>query len=282
MKTNTQNQYQQAINRVVDYINSHLGEELPVTSLADLACISRFHFHRIFSSVIGEPVGTYITRLRLETAAQLLENSDNPITEIAETCGYQSLHGLSKAFKKKFNVTPSQFRMHPQRYSQIAASQTFVPITLSPSVENFPMTHLAYIRIIGKYGDKQLFTAGWKKLGDFMYRHHLLTPFTRWIGISFDSPHITQSDRCRFYACATLPARIKPEGAVGNYTVTAGRFAVYTLRGSYAGLQNMYDNIYRQNAFSLRDSVSFEEYLNNPDKKKKEEDLLTKIYIPIK
>lgn len=281
MKTNTQNQHQQSINRVVDYINSHLDEELPVTSLADLAFISEFHFHRIFSSVIGEPVGAYVTRLRLERAAQLLENTNKSITEIAETCGYQSLHALSKAFKKNFNVTPSQFRKHPQKNSQIAASQTFIPINLSPYVENFSIIHLAYVRIIGKYGDEQLFTSGWKKLGDFMYRHHLLTPCTRWIGISFDSPYITQSNRCRFYACATLPARIKPEGPVGNYTIPAGRFAVYTLRGSYNGLQNMYDNIYRHNTFSLRDSVSFEEYLNNPDKTK-EEDLLTKIYIPIK
>lgn len=76
MKTNTQNQYQQAINRVEDYINSHLGEELPVTLLADLACISRFHFHRIFSSVIGGAGWNIHNTLRLETAAQLLENPD--------------------------------------------------------------------------------------------------------------------------------------------------------------------------------------------------------------
>lgn len=281
MKESTQNQYQQAINRVVDYINSHLGEELSLTMLADLSCITQFHFHRIFSSVIGEPIGTYITRLRLETAAQQLTENTKPITDIADNCGYQSLHALSKAFKKQFGVTPSDFRKNPEEYSRIAESRIFTLFHLSPTFEKLPSQPLAYVRIIGKYGDSQLFTDGWNKLSDFVYRHNLLTPFTRWIGISFDSPHITKSDKCRFYACATVPARIKPEGAVGNYTIPAGRFAVYTHRGSYNGLQNMYDNIYRQDDFELRDSVSFEEYVNNPDRTS-EDDLLTKIYIPIK
>lgn len=281
MKEITQSQHQQAINRVVDYINSHLREELSLSALADLSCISQFHFHRIFSSVIGEPIGAYITRLRLETAAQQLTESLKPITEIAETCGYQSLHALSKAFKKQFGVTPSEFRKNPKEYSRIAKSRTFTPLNLSPSIETLPALPLAYVRIIGKYGDEQLFTEGWNKLGDFMYRYNLLTPFTRWLGISFDSPHITQSDKCRFYTCATVPARIKPEGAIGNYSIPAGRFAVYTHRGSYNGLQDMYDNIYRQSDFILRDSVSFEEYVNNPERVS-EDELLTKIYIPIK
>lgn len=281
MKESTYNQHHQAINRVVDYINNHLNEELSLTALADLSCISEYHFHRIFSSVIGEPIGAYITRLRLETAAQMLSESATSVTEIAEECGYQSLYALSKAFKKHFGVTPSQFRRNPQDYSRIHIAKTVPPLELSPSIEELPILHLAYVRIIGKYGDEQLFTEGWRALGEFMYRHNLLTPITRWMGISFDSPHITQAHKCRFYACATVPARIKPEGAIGNYTIPAGRFAVYTLRGSYSGLQNMYDNIYRQTDFELCDSVSFEEYLTNPDNTR-EEDLLTKIYIPIK
>lgn len=281
MKESTYNQHHQAINRVVDYINSHLNEELSLAALADLSCISEYHFHRIFSSVIGEPIGAYITRLRLETAAQMLSESATSVTEIAEECGYQSLYALSKAFKKHFGATPSQFRRNPQDYSRIHIAKTVPPLELSPSIEELPILHLAYVRIIGKYGDEQLFTEGWRALGEFMYRHNLLTPITRWMGISFDSPHITQAHKCRFYACATVPARIKPEGAIGNYTIPAGQFAVYTLRGSYSGLQNMYDNIYRQTDFELRDSVSFEEYLTNPDNTR-EEDLLTKIYIPIK
>lgn len=281
MKKSTQNQHQQAINRVVDYINSHLEEELSLAALADLSYISPFHFHRIFSSVIGEPVAAYITRLRLEMAAQILSDSDKPIADIAETCGYQSLHALSKAFKKNFGVPPSQFRQNPGEYSCIQLKKTFIPLNLSPAIETLQTIHLAYVRIIGQYGDEQLFAEGWANLGDYMYRHNLLTPFTKWIGISFDSPHITHSDRCRFYACATIPTRIKPEGKVGNYTIPGGKFAVYLLKGSYKGLQNMYDNIYRQTDFELRDSASFEEYINNPDRTP-ENELRTKIYIPIK
>lgn len=281
MKKSTQNQHHQAINRVVNYINSHLDEDLSLAAMADLSCTSPFHFHRIFSSVIGEPIASYITRLRLEKAAQLLADSEKSVTEIAALCGYQSVHALSKAFKRNFEATPSQFRQNPHRYSRLETQKPHIPLNLSPRIEELPMLHVAYIRIIGQYGKKQLFSESWNKLGDFMYRHNLFTPFTKLLGISFDSPHITQSNRCRFYACATVPARIKPEGTVGNYTIPSGKFAVYSLKGSYNGLQNMYDNIYRKTDFELRDAVSFEEYVNNPDSVR-EEDLVTKIYIPIK
>lgn len=176
---------------------------------------------------------------------------------------------------------PSAFRKNPTDFSRIKSIINFTPLPLDCKVGEIQEICLAYVRIVGKYGDEKLFTDGWKELASFMYRHNLLTPFTRWIGISFDSPHITQSDKCRFYACATVPKRIKAEGSIGNYTVSKGKFAVFTYRGSYNGLQNMYDNIYRQTNFEWRDSVSFEEYLNNPNQTR-EDDLLTKIYIPIK
>lgn len=282
MKESTQNLYQQAINQVVDYINSHLNEELSLDTLADISHLSPFHFHRIFSSIIGETTGAYITRLRLEMAAQQLTNTALSMSEITEICGYQSLHALSKAFKKQFNVTPSEFRNHPTHYSRIKQTRQFTPLDLCYTISELPAQHLAYARIIAKYGDEQRFREGWEKLEKYIRQHSLITTTTKYIGISFDSPHITLSEKCRFYACATVPSPIKPEGAIGSYTISAGRFAVYIHHGSYDNLQNTYDNIYRNpNKLEWRDSVSFEKYLNHPDQTE-EKNLLTNIYIPIK
>ncbi len=281
MKEETENSYNIAINRVVDYINSHLSEDLTVSKLAAQACISSFYFHRIFTSVIGEPVGAYITRLRLEMAAQQLGIPRPNLSDIAYNCGYNSKYALSKAFKKQFGVSPSVFRKNPPAYSKIKGKHSFVPVTLHPVTEVCNTLHLAYVRITGRYGDKIKFAQGWEKLKTYMHDNNLLLPTTRWIGISFDSPHITDYTRCRFYACATVPHPIKPQGAVGYYNIMAGKFAVFTLKGSYNGLQNMYDNIYREYDYQLRDDVCFEEYVNNPQYTR-EENLLTKIYIPIK
>ena len=110
MKIETNNEYNKAINQSVDYINEHLNESIDLKKIAGIANVSEFHFHRIFKAYIGESVGTYISRLRLENAAQKLQITDFTLTEIAEKTGYQSQYSLSKAFKKHFGLTPSAFK----------------------------------------------------------------------------------------------------------------------------------------------------------------------------
>jgi AraC family transcriptional regulator len=66
-KTTLQADYRQRINRVIDYIESHLDENLTLETLAYIACFSKFHFHRIFQSVTGERLSECIQRLRLLT-----------------------------------------------------------------------------------------------------------------------------------------------------------------------------------------------------------------------
>lgn len=75
MKEATKNEYNKSINKIIDYINSHLKENIDLSKLAEIANISEYHFHRIFKAFIGESVGTYITRIRLEFAAQLLQTT---------------------------------------------------------------------------------------------------------------------------------------------------------------------------------------------------------------
>ena len=62
--------YRERVNRVIDYIKDHLAEPLPIDKLARLAHFSPFHFHRIFRSIVGEPLHACVKRLRLERAIQ--------------------------------------------------------------------------------------------------------------------------------------------------------------------------------------------------------------------
>lgn len=68
-KPATTNDYQQRINRVVEYIRMHLDEDIDLRVLAELAGFSPYHFHRIVSALLGEPLGEFIVRTRIETAA---------------------------------------------------------------------------------------------------------------------------------------------------------------------------------------------------------------------
>ena len=65
IKTTTKTEYQQRINVLVEYINNHLGEDIDLNKLAEISGFSRWHFHRIFAEFLGEPVGTFIVRMRL-------------------------------------------------------------------------------------------------------------------------------------------------------------------------------------------------------------------------
>ncbi len=104
-------EYLSRINRVMDYIESRLGETHTLEELASVANFSRFHFHRIFTAMTGETPFQFLTRLRIEKSANLLVN--NPaitISEVAFQCGFSSLALFSRTFRQTFDASPSAWR----------------------------------------------------------------------------------------------------------------------------------------------------------------------------
>ena len=285
MKLDTNNEYHKAINQSIDYINGHLNEAIDLKKIADIANISEFHFHRIFKAYIGETVGIYISRLRLENAAQKLQITNLTLTEIAERTGYQSQYSLSKAFKKHFGLTPSAFKNIQTYFSSQYSNTEHEPLALHPNIVNIENKNLVYIRIIAKYGSELDYRNAWKKLWQYAKQKNIVSANIEFIGLSFDDPNITSHEQSRFYACISTDKLLKPEGEFGLQTIKNGKFAVFTHQGAYSGLNRLYQSIYMDWLPStnkkLRHSMPFEKYLNNPDKEK-EGDLLTEIYIPIK
>ncbi len=285
MKKITNTEYHKSINKTIDFINGHLKEEIDLKTLASVANISKFHFHRIFKAYIGESIGAYITRLRLENVAHKLQTTNQTLTEIAEKTGYQTQYSLSKAYKKHFGITPSAFRNIETYFSGKSAKAEYEATELKPKIKEINKKELVYIRIIAEYGSKYDYEIAWKKLWEFAKKNEILNHKNEFIGLSFDDPKITKSEKCRFYACISTDKHIKPSGEFGLQTIENGKYALFTLKGSYSGLNQLYKAIYfdwlPNSNFHLRDSMPFEKYLNNPDKVV-ESELLTEIYIPIK
>lgn len=283
MRETTQSSYEKAINRVVDYINKHLFESPDIKELAEIANISEYHFHRIFKIIIGENVGEFINRLRLEYIAQCLQTTTLNLSELAIKTGYGTKYALSKAFKKHFGVSPSIYRNQKNEINLFNKNK-LKTITLTPDIKEIPPKEIVYIRIIDWYGSPEAYHEAWKKLGQFAKKNNLVNNKTEFIGLSFDDPTITLPENCRFYACFTINKPVEPEGAFGVQEINGGLYAVFTLKGSYDGLMDMYYNIYikwlQENDYKLRKGCSFEKYLNNPDHVS-EEDILTEIYIPV-
>ena len=99
-------EYRYRINRVIDYIEANIGMELTLEELAATSGFSKFHFHRIFISFIGETLFQFIQRLRLEKGATLLLNEpDKPVINIALECGPQGKE-IAAAFRTVFPNSP--------------------------------------------------------------------------------------------------------------------------------------------------------------------------------
>ncbi len=109
-KTHTNSEYAQRINRVIDYLRGNLGRPVKLKELARVACLSEFHFHRIFGAVSGEILNDFTNRLRLEKAARLLRYSGQSVTDIALDCGFSSSATFSRAFRSGYDTSPSKFR----------------------------------------------------------------------------------------------------------------------------------------------------------------------------
>lgn len=111
MSSQQEKEYKARINAVMDYIQCNLHKSLTLTELAKVANFSPFHFHRLFSSFLGETLNSFIQRLRIEkSAGMLISNPLKSITEIAFDCGFSSSAAFARLFKEMYKMSASQWR----------------------------------------------------------------------------------------------------------------------------------------------------------------------------
>jgi AraC family transcriptional regulator len=98
------------ISRMQDFIEEHLGEDLTLVSLADVAGVSACHFGRLFRNSVGVAPHQYLLQRRLDRARHLLQNSRCSIAEIASLTGFSDQSHMTRHFKRRFGVTPQHCR----------------------------------------------------------------------------------------------------------------------------------------------------------------------------
>ena len=278
----TEKIYQQKMNQILDYISANLHQPLHLDVLAGRIHVSQRQLLRIMHSGLNESLSSYIARQRVERAVMYMQTEDISLTKLAGMVGYDNPQSFSKAFKKQFGISPKKYMNelqakleHSLKSSGNRQNRICTEICEEDDLE------LVYIRIFGKYGEDEPYETAWNKLICFLNEHQALSEVTRYIGISFDDPNVTKHEQCRFYACASVQKKIAPTGEFATIQLQRGKYAVYMLKGSYSGLQELYNNITVNFDYTLRHGMAFEEYINSPQNTK-EEELLTKIFIPIK
>lgn len=103
-------QSEKRVKILLDYIHSHLKEKITIGDLAKSASISKTEVIRCFKAIMGQSPINYLNDYRLKKASYLLVNSEKNVQEIAEECGFDDNSYFSKLFKRKYHVTPHDYR----------------------------------------------------------------------------------------------------------------------------------------------------------------------------
>ena len=98
------------VQKAVEYINNHIHEDIRIDSICEAIHVSKYYFCKKFKQSTGITVMNYILKTRIISATNLLENTDLPIGEISEKCGFSSPSYFSQAFRKEHGVTPRQYQ----------------------------------------------------------------------------------------------------------------------------------------------------------------------------
>ncbi len=104
--------YDERIQNILEYINSHLTEELSIDTLAEKCYTSKFYMMRKFKADTGYSIHQYINSKRLLLAKTLLATTDTPITELCYQCGFGDYTSFSREFKRNFSTTPKEYRIN--------------------------------------------------------------------------------------------------------------------------------------------------------------------------
>ena len=266
------------VMRAVVAIERDLDAALSLPDLADHACLSPFHFHRLFTAIVGEAPAEYVRRLRLERAAHELSTSRRAVAEIAREAGYGSQSAFTRAFRERFGCAPGVFR---ERERGRWAASTVEPRTLVGRIETLAPLRVAFIRHVGPYDQvRPVFErlAVWAAA-----RGSNIEPL--FLGIAHDNPRITPAAQLRFDCCVEITANVRAEGEIGVPDVCGGEFATAVHRGPFERLAETYAWLAREfmprEGRSMRKAPCVEIYLTPPERTPAA-DLLTEVLVPVR
>ena len=252
-------EYLSRLNRTIDYILNHSHEDLNLAKLAEVACFSKYHFHRIFRAILGETVNEFVQRIRLEKAfGQLMQHKFKSITDIALDSGFSSSQNFARSFKAQYGTTPSQARAEYnwdrwlkklqetkgrnldalQPDEMVLANEYIFQLKLSlekrltespemqVEVRKLPSYRVAYVRNWGPY-NVEASTAAFARLRQWADARGDVNENAVVLGVAWNNAFFTPPEKLIFDACISVPESTKADQWVNIQLLQGGDFAVH-------------------------------------------------------
>lgn len=298
-----QEEYIRRIHKVQDYIEQHISEQLTIEELACVAGFSKYHFSRIFQSILHEPLAYYVSRIRMENALFLLAHrQDMNITDIAYESGYTDSAIFSRAFKNNYGLSPREYRSEYSKnckeifllsnYNKDTANteckQEKYPVIGDITIEEIEEQQIAYVRHTGTY---ETLAVQFPQLVDtLMYyanKQQLIIGEENWIlAIYHDNPEFGLKEQFRTSICITVPKnkKIIEDGILASTQLVGGLYAVGHFRILQEEFHDAWNYMYYEwltcSGYVPKNTYPFEVYRNNPNTDE-ENYIEVDIYVPI-
>jgi AraC family transcriptional regulator len=282
VKRETQLDHRERVMRAVVEIERDLDAPSSLETIAEHACLSPFHFHRVFTGLVGEGPAEYVRRLRLERAAHQLATTKESVGDIARRAGYAKPESFTRAFEARFGRSPSAFRAEN---APLWAERHGKPEIRGARIEIVPPLRVAFIRHVGPYEQvaprfAQLRQWGQARAGRIPAGRDAL-----FIGMAHDIPGITPPEQLRFDCCVEVEEGCTSEGEIAVQTVFGSAYAVALHQGTFATLGETYMRLARDfipsQGASMAQGPSVEIYLTPPEQSMTSPGL-TEVLIPAK
>ena len=257
--------YRERLRRVYAAIHDDPARRYSLDEMADLAALSRFHFHRVFAAMTGETLAEAVRRIRLNGAAHALVRDTAPVAAIGRAHGYPSAASFSRAFRAAYGVTPARFRARglalPDALKTMKGGQAMFPV----EIRNEPPRRLIGLPHRGAYHQ---INRTYAALGAELAARDLWRQSRGMAAVYYNDPALTPEGDLQSFAAIVVDADVACPDPLQSREVAGGRHAVMVFKGPYTGLAAAYDWLFgawlAESAAALRDAPSWELYLNSP------------------
>lgn len=236
------------INEAINYIFSHMDEEITVDDVAQHCGYSKYHLSRMFKEHTDEAIYQFIKRVRLERSAWRLKvEKQKSVTEIGEDYGY-SASNFAAAFKKHLNVSPAAFRKISEQWVEESTFAHGMHLgELESEGKKITVEYLGAYTVIceRKKGNYHNLARQWcefiEKYAEYADEN------TLYLECTIDDPSITDEDHCMYELCQTISPEHPAAGENLDgfiQTFEGGKYAVYHFKGYPQFLFMVYQEIF--------------------------------------